>query len=149
MRQAHAAMLLLCTHIQVRRWMPVCCCAAALRCAVLTRCFVLRRLPPSQSLVNCLKHSTMSEFLDGATALLEVLLTAARAAADGWSARAEWLAAMLAERSRRALPHEADAVRAADASRPLLLLAFGGAGYAPLQFVPAGGLDARGAAPAY
>ena len=54
---------------------------------------------------------------------------------------AQWLAALLADRQRRGLQHEADAVRAAAASRPLLLLAFGGAKYAPLQFQAAGGDD--------
>ena len=92
--------------------------------------------------MNTLKLGSMADFVQGATVLLEALLAAARAAADGWSARAEWLAAALAERQQRALPHEAAAVRAATASRPLLLLAFGGATYAPLQFVAAAGEEA-------
>jgi len=107
MAQAHAAMLLLCAHVQ--------------------------------SFVSRLKLSPMADFLEGATSLLELMLAAAHAAALGWAARAEWLAALLAERQRRALPLEAAAVAAAGASRPLLLLAFGGADYAPLQFVPAAG----------
>ena len=93
--------------------------------------------------MNSLKLSSMADFLQGATVRLEAMLAGARAAADGWAVRAEWLAAALAERQRRALPDEAAAVRAASASRPLLLLAFGGASYTPLQFVSAsGGEDA-------
>ena len=99
--------------------------------------------------MNSLKLSPMAEFLDGATTLLEAMLAAARAAADGWATRAQWIAALLADRQRRALQHEADAVRAAAASRPLLLLAFGGATYAPLQFVAAGGDDPAATGAAY
>jgi len=89
--------------------------------------------------MGSLKLNSMAEFLEGATALLELMLAAARGCSDAWAARAQWLAAVLTARDRRKQQHESDAVAAAAASRPLLLLAFGGATYKPLQFVAAGG----------
>ena len=119
-------MLQLCTRVQARA-MP----RALLHLAGAKAC-------AAQALLSSLKLNTMAEFLEGATALLELMLAAARGCSDAWAARAQWLAAMLADREKRKLQHEADAVAAAAASRPLLLLAFGGATYKPLQFVAAG-----------
>lgn len=71
--------------------------------------------------------------MQGSTALLVSLVSAADAAADGWRARGEWVESVLRERAART---PAAAATAANAPPQLVLhLAFGGAAYCPLTFV--------------
>jgi hypothetical protein len=85
--------------------------------------------------------------LQGATALLEVLLEMAELAAQSWALRASWVDDVLRARevrgSQAAAAAAAAAAAVADARAPLLL-AFGGATYAQLHFVSAGGGESGG-----
>jgi hypothetical protein len=87
------------------------------------------------ALLGVLKLSAIGTFLAGANALLQALDAAAAAAAHGWAQRAAWVQALLQARPQaRAHAQEDEEEEAAP-----LLLAFGGARYEPLRFLPARG----------
>jgi hypothetical protein len=88
------------------------------------------------ALLGGLKLSAIGTFLAGANALLQALEAAAAAAAHGWAQRAAWVQALLQARGKA---HARDAQEEEEEEAAPLLLAFGGARYEPLRFLPARG----------